>query len=268
VSDLCYTKSGIAYAELEDGWTATFTGSSGGTGRRKLKCAWADHVTLMDYLLSANSFTVTGIDFVVGEQHPRYPSLFVDSVTPTPEGKPTGESAWQDAVLDVTYRTLQFDPLDPQVIREDSVSLASEVVPLLRESVQFADESTMDRDAEMLITYLNYRVTLKGVSTVPLAAVYACLNHVSDANLNFKIGTGSSYAISGDQVLYQGIDDIKIAYTAGGAQKFDVTHSFLISPVSLNKEYNPNSTAANVFDRYEDVTPPKFEAANMSALGV
>jgi hypothetical protein len=263
MGELCQTINGIACAVLDDGYKASFSNSGTNSAVRRIKCAWADAPALKTYLLTANNTTISGFTFEVGEEHPVYGGLFADTVDIEPLS-----GLFKDAILNVAYKPSEFDPTEPTVIREDRIGIASEVFPLMKESFKFGDGKSGSRDAEYLVAYLHYSVTLKNVSTVPIGAVINCLNKVHSGTMTVKIGNGSSTTVPGNQVLYNGIEDIVVGYTSSGPQKFDVTHNFLVAPISLQKEYNPYSTAANVWDRFEVVTPTKYGTANFSSLGV
>lgn len=263
MGELCQTINGIACAVLDDGYKASFSNSGTSSASRKIKCAWTDAPALKSYLLTANNTTISGFTFEVGEEHPLYVGLFVDTVDIEPLN-----GLFKEAVLVVGYKPSEFDPLEPTVIREDRIGIASNVVPLMKESFKFGDGKSGERDADYLVAYIHYSVTFKNVSTVPIGAVMTCYSKVHSGTMTVKIGSGSSTTVPGDQVLYNGIEDIVVGYTSSGPQKFDVTHNFLIAPISLQKEYNPYSTAGNVWDRFEVVTPTKYGTANFSSLGV
>jgi hypothetical protein len=255
--------NGISYAECDEGWEEKPSNDGNSSGRRKIRCAWDDRTALADHILSANSTVVAGIPIDVGVAHPAYSNWYAQSVSITPVTEKR-----EQAFIDIGYKPLEFDPIEPTLIREERLGLANEVFPLLSHSVKFPDGTKADNDEDFLLTYMTYKVTLKNVTTVPLGAVLSCLNKVHSGTMTIRVGSTNFGTIAGDQVLYQGIDDIVVGYTSGGAQRFDVTHNFLISPISLNKMYNPNSTAANVLARYETVTPAKYQTANLSSLGV
>ena len=260
---LCLTMNSIPYAECDEGFEENPTVGTDSGGRRQLRCAWADRTALADYILTANSATVSGIDLQVGVAYSAdYPSWFANSVRITPD-----DAGRNFAKLDVTYKPVAFDPLSPALIREERIGLSTEIVPL---DLQNDDGSSTDSFAEgTLITYLTYKITLKNITTVPMAAVINCLNKTHTAAGTFTIRVGSSSTtVDGDQVLYQGIDDLQIGYTSGGGQRFDVTHNFLISPVGLNKVYNPAATDTYFFDRFVDAKPKRYDAADLSTLGV
>lgn len=263
---LCETIGGVACNKQDTGYDATLSneGASSCSATIRYLCNFSDHITLANYLLEQ----YVGPTYVVGAQHPYYLNYFATSMKVGTLSAP--DQSWKYATLDVTYKPLQFDPAQPSVIYEDSIAVSGEVLPLLKQSVTFVNPpfNQIDRDANYLMEYLTYKRTLKNVTTVPLPAVLNCLNKVNATAMTLHVGSTNSYPVPTEQVLYNGIDEVKISYTPSGSQRFDVTHSFLVSPVNLNFEYNANNNAANVMDRFERVTPNKYELADMSSLGV
>jgi hypothetical protein len=255
--------SGINYAECDEGYVERPNNDGTSSGTRKIRCAWDDRVALTSYILSENTVSVAGITIDVGSAHPSYPQWYAmgAAISPVTEKR-------EQAYIEIAYKPLEFDPTEPALIREDRLGLANEVIPLAAHSVKFGDGTKADNEEDFLLTYMTYKVTLKNVTTVPMSAVLNCLNKVHSGTMTLRVGATNLGSCPGDQVLYQGIDDIVVGYTSAGVQRFDLTHNFLIAPIGLNKMYNPNSLATDVFARFETVTPSKYLTANFTTLGV
>ena len=265
--NFCETIGGIRVSPQAANFQGDFTnvagsGQNGSTATIRYIVPFAEHIAVLSALLEAY---VTP-NYIVGMQHPNYGGMFCYDVKVSTLASESDPIAF--AVLDASYKPLPFNPSSPAVIYEDQITVNGEVQPIMQESMTFADGTQLPRDEGYLIQYLTYKRTLKNVSTVNLSAVTNCQNKVNSGAMTLHVGTANAVSIPAEYVLYVGIDDIKIQYTMSGSQRFDVTHCFLISPINLNYAYNPNSLAANVTDRFERVTPNKYEQADMSSLGI
>lgn len=272
------TAGGINYLErANDGWQATLNNNSQSEAVRKLVCHWSDLATFTHYLLTANNYIVVSgfaTTYVVGASHPIISGLFVDQVIFTPyTGVSTGESTFDYAELTVHYKSLPFDPGSPAVVREDTVETCGMVVTIPRATltaVSGGSGTTVIHPAHDVNTFLptlKITSTLLGVSTVPLGAILNCYNKLSTSDLTFNYG-GSSYTITADQILYLGATSKRTVMSNGGV-KYDVTHSFIVSPIH-NKVLDPTSTATDLISRF--ILPPdsfvQYKTADFSTLGV
>ena len=270
---LCDQMNGINYAEDDTAYVFTVSNSQNGSATRRFFCAWSDAGTLCDYIRSANS--VTGlVELTVGLAHPNVSGIYASDISVKPDGKYLSNGAWEYAQLDVQYKPLAFDPQSPSIVRETDIKVVTDLQTLPQKSVKFDNGTNPPQfttiDTDLLVCSMAYSVTLKGVTQVDMGTVCNSLNKVSSGNFTVRVGA-NVYSIAGDQVLYQGIDDVKSAFTSNSSssvQKFDVTHNFLISPVSLTKVYNPQATGTTMADKYQATVPPRYDSANLMGLGV
>lgn len=270
--------NGLEYMERSspDSWTATLLNNGASEATRKLICVWSKHEDLLDHLLGENNYVSSGpftTTYIVGATHPIYRTLFVDQVTVIPyTGVSSGESTFDYAELTVHYKSLPFDPANPTTVREDSIELSGMIVTIPRATLTAVSAGGGQvvhptHDVNTFLPTVKITSTLLGVSTVPLGAIINCYNKLSSSDLSFNYG-GSSYSITADQILYLGATS-KRTVLSNGTSKYDVTHSFIVSPIH-NKILDPTSTATDLITRF--IIPPdgfqKYLTADFSTLGV
>lgn len=281
--DLCYTADvpsdassdateAVHYTEVDANWSASFSNvrNTQNGAKRTLRCKWEDSSLLIDFLLTENTTVVGALDVVIGSRHPLYLGMYVVGVEIKPFGNPVAESTWEFAELDVTYATLPFDIGSPEILREDGISYVTSLIPISKDSL-LLDSEPGSRDAQVMMTYLRYCVTLKGIKTVPASAIATCLNKLNSGSFTLRLGKGNTATIAANKVLYLGPSDIRIAYigsTSNTSQRFDITHTFLISPYDQNTEYDATATDALLKDRLVTCVPQKYETASFTGLGV
>jgi hypothetical protein len=260
--------NGIHYGEktADGAWSATYSANQPSEATRILYVKHADVSNFLNFLLYANNFADSFSNYIVGALHPWGAKLFCDSATAVPyTSVSTGESTFDYYEITAHYKSLPFDTGSPAAIREDNVEMAGQWLSVPKR-VYVGTSGPLYNTQEYATTWqsvyiplLKVTSTLLGVQKVPLGAMIACNQHTSASDLVFKFGgtinnNGGvpipiTYTIPKDQILYCGGSSRRTVLSNGGI-KYDVTHTFLISPVH-NKYLDLSSPAADLLSMYK-----------------
>jgi hypothetical protein len=152
---------------------------------RRIKCAWSDRINVVKYL-EGGSQNVGGVTIAqAGQPYPDIPNLlFVDSIRVTGEGdkrlSTAGQIAYKTAILECTYRNLDFGNTD-QTISVLDLNFGAEVRTIPKELLKFSDDnSAVPFGAPEYVTLVPITLTRCNLPLIPLARLIA----VADAPLN------------------------------------------------------------------------------------
>jgi hypothetical protein len=244
-------------------------------------CAWNDAANLASYLLYCNTQTIAGVYAIsFGAAHPLYNRCFCNEVKIAPVGDnvPKTTSGYQTkysfARLDCTYAPYAFDPSSPTVIREESLEISGQVISIPSQTITVSGTATTNPQS-IYYPLMRYSITIFGLSTLPLAAIKTCMNTVNSTNLTIELGGSITDTATAEFALYEGISQTKRTITTQGTSKWDITHTWLISPINFNFVLNPDAisgtvkittpygTAPDVFVRPDQVIYQKTDHAGI-----
>ena len=231
-------------AVADKSFQASFKNSSSSSANITFYCAWEDHIPLTEYFLSANNQTVGYYEIYLGAAHPIY-DLFVDDVQIEPFEQNTGLLEWKYAKLHVSYAPRTFDSASPAVIREESLEISGQVISLPAPGLTISGTPT-GVPYSVYYPLERYSVTIMRVLSLPLNNVLTCMNTVNSTTLSVQLGGGNVQTVSPGYALYEGIGQVKRTITTGGLGLWDITHTWLISPIKFNLVLNPNAITGSV----------------------
>jgi hypothetical protein len=223
---------GYNYLEKsDDGWKMRLRNNGPSEATRKLICLFSDAPNFTRYLLECNSYiSSTGFatTYIIGAQHPVAPALFVENLEINPyTGWSTAESIFDYAELTLYYKSLPYDPGSPATVREDSVEDITRVYNYPPPGIPI-DAGPPPRYAPATFT-------------LPILKITTCTNKLNTGALNFTYG-GSTHTFDEKTILFCGANS-KRTVLSGGLSKYNVTYTFIWSPVH-NQYIDPKKVAA------------------------
>ena len=221
--------SGITYFDLDatlGGGTAHYdldpkTRST--TAVKVCRVAWTD----LNSFISAIRYT----------EHPFFTGCYAYTFDIKGFAKPTGENAWQWAIVTVGFKNLNYDPTTNKEVK---FAASAQKVTIAKEGVKStAGTTTADRelsdDPELIQTSIDCTITYHNrTSFYPTkSSCEALINQVNTAT--FSPDSDTSWGAG--QVIYIGYDE-EVKYI-GGAKTYEISHKFIYSFIDWNKSYLP-----------------------------
>ncbi len=247
---------GVQAAILHQGGGAESFEADGGNGKSTIVylCAWADRLTLRQFLLGDAFVDESGhMVYIAAAIHPDYPGLVAQRCQIEAMGKPTGAQSWMYARL-----VTEFCARDLQ-LKEEEILLSGEVATTdskdwLVEGGDHDGEAIPDTHAvNKPVSFKNYTVTLYRQAKYPDSTVDALFGQINAAEWN-------GYAAH--TVYYSGYVATRTTSTSGTAL-WTVKHHTVIGPRDMRKEF--------VFGQWNLVKTTageyKFESGDFTALG-
>jgi hypothetical protein len=294
----------INYGELATGYKIVTSNSQGqSNGTRKFICNWRDAPAFAAFLRTASSPTFGGYPLIIlgtlmgiggisitssvscggmssssssGSSNTITTGFYQNLYCQTVDIEPLipelaiGAAQWNHAILTCHYMPLPFNGTD---IRTDTFGTVTKELPMTGSTTTLPSGAQPYPDPVYTLTYQTWNCTFHHVAPGGLT------NYIDDS----VIGTTNSELITirnTDGVktvpigfgIYAGMSNMTVNQSIDGIVQIDLTHSFLISPVDVNKMFDATlPSGPNVLTNF--VTPSsgltaQFNSVSWSGLGV
>lgn len=296
---------------------ANFKAGEGTQSRASFICRFEDHYTLAYFFLNCFTQVIGLYAISLGASHPLYSNHYCTEVDIVPVEPNITSTTWRYMQLNCTYQPASFDLGNPQPVREEALEVTGEFIqipvssPVYRslgeESIGMYNGRTISGKATgktetIFYPMMRYTVTLFQVQNLPLNTILPLMGTVNSNTFKIRLGTGQNgasfngnldlghlqdptlpvgngnfYNVGGGYALYEGIGRTKRTLTQVGSTRFDIGHSWLISPIPHNMIPNESLITGSVTliptigqtpDIFVMPDQPTYQVADHSVLGV
>ncbi len=255
----------IAFEELDGSPEERFT-RNGFEATRRLKCAYADRITLAQQLRGNTAQTQALVVLTVGDRFADFPLAIVEDVSIKPfeglsTGSPVGSKAvYQNAELTVTYRVPDGeespspDQNPADILVTENIEASAEFITIPKLDLFFDNQATqeLEIDGARIIATLDWIYQLHQVPEIPpgtfdlIGSVNKDVMHSNKFNRNFEIETLLFNPPTTDPVV-----------TSNGSKAWNITYRFTYKPFGWNKKVKPGEfavdAAGNKLPKFVDI---------------